>query len=279
MIGIILASASALMDEISTSVGKWEIEHKRESIYTFGFLNCFWILLVMVVIVLVKGSGSFVFSLDSLPLFALAAVLDIAQTYATLKAVVHAERSTFGFLMIITIPLLLAVDFVLGYQLTTPALFGIGLIVAGLIFLLINHGLDKKGIGYVLFSAVNAVAATALYKHLITYYNSVEAQQICMYVIILIFLYVMARWRSKQEPFRYLFKREFLAQSVSRGFAGAFISFAYLYAPASVIMSAKRGLSVLLSIISGKAYFHEKHFLIKLAASALVLVGLILLSQ
>ncbi|MEK7645072.1 MAG: hypothetical protein AAB391_02000 [Patescibacteria group bacterium] len=275
MIGVILASASALMDEVSASTGKWEMQHKREGVYTYGFLNCFWILVVLVVIALVKGS--FVFSLASLPLFALAAVLEMAQVYSSIHAIVEAERSTLGFLMILTIPLLLVADFLLGYQLTTSALFGIGLIVVALIFLLINHGLDKKGIGYVLFSAVNAVATISIYKYLITHYNSVEGQQIPMFVIILVFLYIMARRRTKQNPFKYLLKREFLAQSVSRGLSGAFISFAYLYAPASVITSAKRGLAVLLSIISGRAYFHEKHVLIKIMASAFVLAGLVML--
>lgn len=277
MIGIILASASALMDEVSAAVGKWEIQHKREGIYTYGFLNCFWILVTLVTIAVVKGD--FVFSLESLPLFALAAVLEMAQVYSSLHAIVKAERSTLGFLMILTIPLLLVVDFLLGYQLTVSAMLGIGLIVVGLIFLLINHGLDKKGVGYVLFSAFNAVATISLYKYLITHYNSVAGQQIPMFLIVLVFLYIMARVVSKQDPFKYLLRREFLAQSVSRGLSGAFISFAYVYAPASVITSAKRGLAVLLSIVSGRAYFHEKHFVIKVVAFVLVLVGLVFLGH
>jgi hypothetical protein len=39
MIGIILASLGTLFDEIFLSFGKWEIFHKKENIYTFGFLK------------------------------------------------------------------------------------------------------------------------------------------------------------------------------------------------------------------------------------------------
>lgn len=275
MIGILLASGSAIMDEVSASAGKWEVGHGREGLYTYGFLNCFWILVVLAISVALNGT--FVFSLSSLPLFLLAAVLEMAQVYSSLHAVVQAERSTLGFVGIITLPLLLVVDVLVGNELPISALYGIGLVVFGLIFLLINHGLSKNAIGYVLFSSINAVATISLYKHLIANYNSVEGQQIPMFLCILVFLYVMARWKTGQNPFKYLLKKEFLLQSVSRGFSGAFISFAYAYAPASVVTTAKRGVAVVASICSGRAYFHEKHIFVKGLASILVIAGLILM--
>lgn len=277
MIGIILVTASAIMDEISTSIGKWEVQHKKEGIYTYGFLNYFWILVVFIVITLVKGS--FVFSLDSLPLFAVLMVLEVAQIYSTLHAIVEADRTTNGFLVILTLPLLLVVDYVLGYQISTSALYGIGVIVLGLIFLFINHGLSRNGIGYVLFSAFNAVATISLYKYMITHYNSVEGQGIVTCIILLIYLFIMARWKSKQNPFLYMFKKEFLVQSIPRGVSGVLISFSYLFGPAAVITSGKRGALVLLSVITGKTYFHEKHFLIKIISMVLVVSGIFLLTK
>jgi hypothetical protein len=277
MIGIILVTASAIMDEISTSIGKWEVQHKKEGIYTYGFLNTFWILVILVIVTLVRDG--FVFSLDSLPLFMVLIVLEIAQTYSSLHAIVESDRTTNGFLMILTLPLLLVVDYTLGYQISLPALCGIGVIVLGLIFLFINHGLSKKGIGYVLFSTVNAVATISIYKYMITNYNSVEAQQIVTLSILVVYLFIMARWKSKQNPFLYMFKKEFLAQSIPRGVSGVLISFAYLFASPAVITSAKRGLLVLLSVITGKVYFHEKHIFIKIVSTGLVVVGIVLLTK
>ena len=277
MIGIMLVTASAIMDEISTSIGKWEVSHKKEGIYTYGFLNSFWIWVILIVIAVVKDS--FVFSLDSLPLFAVLVVLEIAQIYSSLHATIEADRSTSGFLMILTLPLLLLLDHLLGYQISTSALYGIGVIIFGLIFLFINHGLGKRGVGYVLFSTFNAVATISLYKYLITNYNSVEGQQIVMFTILLVYLFVMSVWKSKQNPFHFLFKKEFMIQSLPRGLGGVLISFAYLFASPAVITSGKRAALVLLSVITGKAYFHEKHFLIKMISMILVVSGIFLLTK
>ena len=87
----------------------------------------------------------------------------------------------------------------------------------------------------------------------------------------------MAFWKSKENPLRFVFNKKFLLQSVSRGFAAVFMSMAYLYAPTSVITGAKRGTSVLASIVSGNKFFHEKHILIKIVSFAFVVAGLILL--
>ena len=277
MFGLILVTASAILDEISTSIGKWEVSHKKEGLYTYGFLNSFWILVVLSIVALTKGS--FVFSLDSLPLFSVLVVLEVAQLYASLHAIVFAERATNGFLMILTLPLLTVVDYVLGYDISLLAFCGIGVIVLGLIFLFINHGLNKKGIGYVLFTTVNAVATISLYKYLITHYNSVEGQQIVMFAILSVYLFVMSVWKSKQNPLTFLFKKEFLVQSIPRGIGGVLISFAYLFAPASIITSAKRATLVLAAVISGKTYFHEKHFLVKMISVVLVVFGVVLLTQ
>ena len=276
MIGILLVSISALMDEVSSSIGKWEVANNKESLYTYGFLNCFWIWVMLIVTAVYRDT--FVFSLEALPLFLLAVVLEIAQVYASLHSVAYSDRSTTGFLSIITLPLLLAVDYFFDYQISVTALWGIAVIVCGLIFLLINHGLSKKGVGYVIFSSLNAVATISLYKYLITHYNSVEGQQIVMYTCILVFLFIMARLTAKQNPLRYLFKKEFMAQSIPRGVGGVLISFAYLFASPAVITSGKRATAVLLAVVSGKAYFHEKHFLIKLVSAVLVMVGIVLLA-
>ncbi len=275
MLGIILIIIGTVFGEVSSSMGKWNVNNKSESIYTLGFLNIFWVFIIFTITLLFKGQ--FVFNIASIPLFIIFIILEIAQTYSSLHANVEADRSTFGFLMVGTIPLLLLVDIFFHYSINLTSLIGISLIVMSLLFLFINHGLNKKGIRYVIFSTFNAVATISIYKYLITNYTSVEALQFVICIILLVFLFTMAILKDKENPFKYIFKKKFLYQSVPNGIGNAISSLAYLYAPASVIVGARRGTSVLASIVSGNKYFHEKHIVIKIISFILVIIGLILL--
>lgn len=271
----LMMAASTFLDETSSSLGKWSVNHKKESVYTFGFLNLFWGLIFFIVIAIYKQE--FVFSMNSIGLFAIYIVLEIAQTYSSLEATVKAERSTFAFIMVGTVPLLLVVDYSLGYQISLFNIIGISVIILGLIFLFINHGLGKKGIGYVIFSTINAVATISLYKYMISNGSSVEAFCIVASSIVLTFLFIMAKWRYKENPFKFLLKKQFMVQALSRGISSVLISFAYIFAPASSIAGGRRGVAVLAGILSGKAFFNEKHILIKITSFILVVAGLILL--
>src|SRR3989338_5243900 len=275
MFGIILVTIGTIFDEIASSSGKWNVKHKTEGIYTFGFLNYFWISILFLILVFVRGE--FIFNMQSLPLLGVLLVLEIAQTYASLHAIVESERSTLGFLMVGTVPLLLVVDMFLGYTIPLGNIVGVSLIVLSLLFLFINHGLSKKGIGYVLFSTVNSVATLSIFKYLITHYNAVESQQLIAHVVLAFFLFGMAVWKDNVNPLTLIFRKKFLFQSVSRSVAVALMSFAYLYAPASIIAGARRGSSALVSVISGEKYFHEKHILVKIVSFCLMVGGLVFL--
>lgn len=275
MFGIILTSIGAFFDEISSSFGKWEVLHKEENIYTFGFLNMFWVLIIFIILAIVRDN--FIFNPQSIPLFIILIILQIAQVYSSLHAIVEADRSTLGFLMIGTVPLLLIVDMILGYEINILSIIGIILIVLAILILFINHGIRKKGIGYVAFSTINAVATISIFKYCITYYNSVEAQEIITSFILLTFLFIMSIWKFKENPLLFLFKKKFLIHSLSKGLGGVIMSIAYVYAPASVITGGRRSFSLLWSIVSGNKYFHEKHLLIKAFSFVLVILGLIFL--
>lgn len=88
-----------------------------------------------------------------------------------------ADRSTYGFLRVLTIPLLLLVDLALGYSLSQGQIVGVSILTLSVLLLLLNHGLRTKGIGFVLLSAVNAVVTLSLFKYDITHFNSVEVEQ------------------------------------------------------------------------------------------------------
>lgn len=275
MIGLLLVSASTFFREIGASIGKAKVLDHKESIYTMGFLSLLWGSIIIVAIGFMRDN--FVFSMASLPTFGTRIILEIIQIHVMLIATVKADRSTWGFLRIVTIPLLLATDIFLGYKITPLQIVGIGIIILSLIILFINHGIRKKGAWLVLFTAINGAVTISLYKYDITHFNSVEAEQSIIMLIVMAYLFAMAIFVAKENPISFLKKPIFILQSIAGGLSPAFLSFAYLFAPASIITTGKRSFSILWSMLSGNVYFHEKYFLIKFFSFALIILGLILL--
>lgn len=274
MIGVLLSAIGAFFEEISTSIGKVSIAKKKEGLYTLGFLNNFWSLIGFLIIILVRRD--FVFSLWSLPTFALRAMLEIVLVYSYWIAICHSDRSTFGFIRIITLPVLLMVDLFLGYSINNWQVFGIAIIFFTLLLVLASKGINKKGAFYALLPSLIAVATISLYKYDITHFNSVTAEQSITVAILAGFFYFMSRING-ESPFKYMFKPIIFSQSISVGISVVIISFAYKFAPASVVSSAYRSSAILWSIVSGKLYFHEKSFLIKLICMFLLVFGIIFL--
>lgn len=78
MIGVVLAAAGALFEEISSSIGKKEMSLKAESGYTTGFLNLCRALLSFIVLVPI-GIAELRFAFASLPFFIPRAIFSVVQ--------------------------------------------------------------------------------------------------------------------------------------------------------------------------------------------------------
>jgi hypothetical protein len=244
-------------------------------LYAFGFLSAFWATVFLFGLAWYRDA--FVFSLESLPTFALRTILEITLMFVSLNAVLAADRSTFAFLRTLTIPLLLGADLALGYAITLPQIAGIAVMIAGFVLLTLNHGLSRTGKILTLFSALIPVATVSLYKYNITYYNSVEAEQALVHVVLLLTLLGVAWVRTGENLFVQIFRREHLLQSLSAGAAYVFMSYAYLFAPASVIMAGKRAFEILGAILFGRSMFKEKHIALKFIACAIIIAGIALM--
>ena len=277
MLGVVLSFTSALFGEIASSLGRYEVIKKEESAYSMAFLNLFWGAVILFVIAILRDS--FVFSWASLPTFALRSVLEIVQITVAIRALIDADRSTFGFLRIITLPLLLLVDVMLGYDILPAQLAGIGLIIFSLIFLFINHGLDRKGAGHVLFISLNAVITISLFQYDIKHFNSVEAEQGIMHLILMSYLFLMAYLVAGENPLRLIRRPAILLQSGSMGIGIVLHSFAFMFAPASIVSTAARSGDILFSALAGNMVFHEKHFIIKFISFLMIVGGLVLIAQ
>lgn len=277
MFTVLFASIASFLGEISSSIVKFETDHKKESIYTAGFINfLFGILIYMFVAYWRK---SFVFDFASLPTFTLRAFLEILQTHISLLAIMKTDRSTFAVVRNLTIPLLLMVDFLIGFTVSSTQWIGIALIflVLGVIFF--SKIFNLKNIGYPLFTAVNAVATISLFKYNITHFNSVEAEEMLIIAILLVYLFFMAQWRAKENPLAFLKQRLFFGQGLISGIASIFGAFAISFGNPGIAMAAERTSSLLAGIISGHSYFQEKHLFHKLFIGSALVLSLFLLSR
>ncbi|MFH1078060.1 MAG: hypothetical protein V1745_02115 [Patescibacteria group bacterium] len=277
LFAILLASTGNLFAETSLTIGKKAVAARAESIYGMGFLNSLWTCGMFLTLHLVRHG--FGIELATPYTFAVNCVLSLFQAWSTVHAISLASRSTYAFIRVGTIPMLLLIDVVLGYSLGWYQILGITLLCVTLLLLSMNHGLERRGIWYVTFGAVNAAIVTAIYKYDITHGNPIETEQFLNAVLLLAFFYVMSRrLRRREHPFALLKKPQCLLQSATLGIASIIGSYAYMFAPASIVMSADRSASVAWAVLSGRVAFKEKHLAIKIAAVIGFVVGLVMLA-
>ena len=272
MFGLLLAGLSAGFGEVSDSIGKKEVHERVASYYTFGFLNLLFATIFIIAAGLLRND--FIFSLASLPTFIPRLFLEVVQAHISVLAIMKADRGDFGIIRILTVPLLLTVDISLGYHVTSFQMLGIVLISGTVMFLSYAERFKTKGLWLILASAVNAVITISLYKYDITHFNSVEAEQGIVSLVLLLYFFMLAVYVRRENPLRFLLKPAFVVQTAASGLSYAAASFAILFAPASIITGALRAFAVLFSIISGRFYFREKGFLLKVTSFCVIALGL-----
>lgn len=275
MFGILLAIVGSGTLEISETIGKYEMERGKQSVVQTGFLAAIASCLFFLVTAALRQT--WIFSFASLPTFVARFVLEIILSEVSLRAILRAERSTYGMIRVLTIPLLLAVDVMLGKTLSLVQLLGMGSIVVALLLLERNHGIKRDGALLVLATAVIAVVTISLYQYDITHFNSVEAEQGITLIGLVLYFGVRTWYETKKEPFSLYRHSWAIYQSVFAGIASVVQSFAYLFAPASVIVTAVRSASVLAALASGRIYFAEGKLGEKIVSAMIVVVGLVLL--
>ena len=275
MFGFLLVGVSAVFDELSSTIGKKEVRDKVASYYTFGFLN----LLFGAVFILATGivRDDFIFNVASLPTFLVRVFLEVVQADVSVRAIMKADRSDFSVIRMITVPLLLAVDIMLGYQVTTLQIMGITLIIASIVLLSYSEHFKTKGLGLIVVSAVNAVFTISLYKYDVSHFNSVEAEQGIICLVLLLYFYICALYEKREDPIRFLLNPAFFLQTCASGLSAVTAAFAILFAPASIITAALRASSVLFAMISGRFYFKERKFAFKVAIFFVIAAGLLCL--
>ncbi len=266
--------SSTLFEEISETIGKKSVRKRRETVYNLAFLSLFWTLTLLIVAGLI--GVKFVVQEASWPFLIVRMIIGIALNFVAAQAVVQADRSTLGFIRLLTIPLVLATDIMLGYHLTTLQIVAVCVMFVGLVAAFHHNPTGKRGAGWALLVAILAAADATLYKHDITHYNSVVGEQVVVYSAVVLFFYVCSV-RQGSRPLHLLARPITGIQSFTDGCGLAIESFAFSFAPASVVVAAKRTFALMWSIVFGHRYFHEHKLHRKLFAGAVLAVGLILL--
>lgn len=276
MLGIFLMSVSTFLDEIFSSFGKRRVIDGYLSKYSTGFIQMLGGSLFFILIVIFKND-SFVLQVASLPTFLPRLLLEIFQAHAMMTGLIIADRSTFSFIRVGTVPLLLLVDIILGYSLSLSQIFGMGVIILCLLYVFLGRTINKFGSKWIIVSTINAVVTLSLYKYDITHFNSVVGEQSVVQLVVLLYFLIMAIFIARENPFRFLRKKEYILQAFINGLSDLAGSFAYSYATASVILSAKRSSEALWATISGGFYFREKKMLWKFLIVGFLALGLVLL--
>lgn len=275
MIGILLIVTASLFEEFSTSSAKESITRKIESIPSRVVLVGVWSIFFFGASLL--AGAEWRFSAASLPFFIPRLLLEILLAHITVSALARADRSTFGFIRTLTIPLVLGIELALGTALLPSQIAGVTALFFALAVLGMNHALDGKGMRLALLSACISAITLSLFKYDITHYNSVAAEQLLATVIVWLYFLGYAIVKLRENPFRLLRTRRILSESAASGVANLIGSFAYSFAPAAVIVATQRATGVAFSIVAGALRFHERHIGEKFLVLGLTVLGIVLL--
>ncbi len=277
MLTVLFSFIGSVTEEISSSIIKFVSSERREAVYIATFMNSLIALGLFIVLGIVQQH--WIFQLASLPTFLLRAGLEIMQIALAMRALVAADRSTFVLFRNLTIPFLVLVDVFVGFRMNEYQWWGIGLIFLTLILTVAFRVVRLQGAGVVTWMALNAVATLSLFKYNTSHFNSVEAEQSLIYVVLIVYLWMVIRFSLKTSPFSFIHDRALLGQGFFSGIASVFSSFALHFGNPAVAVTAMRGSGVLAGIVSGHNYFAEKKFALKLVVSALLILGLYLLTR
>lgn len=277
MIGSILAFFEALFTEGSSTLGKQTLKEKGESPYSFLAITYIMGALVLFMVSLATKQ-EFIFSLQSIPFFTARLILDMILGYVGVKALMLFDRSFFSLVRVMTIPLLLLFDVLLGNTVSLLEMVAIGGMF--FIFLLLceyeHFTLSKMRIALP-FALLPAFTLT-LYKYDITHFNSVFAEQCISLFFLALFAFVMDLVIYKENPLRLFANPRIIAQATCAGIAEVAASFAYVFGTASVITGLRRAYSILFGLVSDVYIFKKKEDTLTLFSIAGIVCLVLLLT-
>jgi hypothetical protein len=274
----IITFFAQMFGEFSASASKHAFKERLFSYTVYGFLSHIVAVLFFLVMIFVTNED-FVYNTKALPLFFIRLIAEVIQCEIVYRAFVKADRTTFGFARILTIPLLLVVDIMLGYSISNAQFLGIGIIAASLLAYFGVEHLKAKGSHLALISAVLSVLTISIYKFDVSNYNTPAVIQLLSSSALSLIYGVRVLLSKKDRSLFAKLKGHPMLGFVfaSEAIASTMLSYAYTLAPASLILSLSRASAVVWSLLSGVFYFHEKKVLKKVFFCAVLAIGLVVM--
>lgn len=275
MFGLLLIWTGALFEEVSSVAGKNELASKKEDIAAYGFLQTLALLIVFFAISQVLPNG-FVFSWESLPTLTIRILFEIVQCYAAIMALKLSDRTSFGFIRSGTIPLLLVVDILVGYTVTTFQIIGVLALFAVIAFVLKEKVIKKKGLKYLITCTLIPVITASLYKYNITHFNSFAAETTIVMSALVMF-WTIVNLQHRHFPLKHLKDPQVVVQVLGTVIASIMINVAFLITIPSVLIAVKRASSVFWSTLSGIYMYKEKKAFTKFCVAGVLLLVIVTL--
>lgn len=281
LIWLLLWIIWTFFEEINSSINKHKSQ-KHHFLKMWVITTFFW-MIVFLLSWLYKYYFTQInlnFNFDSIFLLFIRLIFEILQTYFTMQAIQKADRTTFSTIRILTIPLLIIVDIILGYNFTFYSFIWMWIIL--LAFIIFNFRwkiINFKWWQYVLFTAINAVFTISIFKYSITHYwNSVEIDQFFILSWILLFFIIYNYKKNKSCALKLIIQeKQFLFQWIAIWLASLILSYSYLYLNASEATMIKRAWEMFWSIIAWYLFFKESHIYKKLILAFFILLWLIIM--
>ncbi len=275
MVGVLLIWLGTFFEEISAVAGKKNLLEKKEDIYVFGFLQVLAVLAAFL-LMLALMPGALVFSWASLPTLSVRIFFEILQCYFAIMALQLADRSTMGILRSGTIPLLLVVDIMMGYSISSLQLTVILALFVLIVLAVKEKAVGGQGLKYVVLATVLPVITATLYKYNIEHYNSVAVEGTIVFSALLLFWGVMNA-RRRNNPLRYLKNPQIVAQSLSLAVEAVLMSIAFIYSFPSLLIAVKRASSIFWSTLSGIYIFREERAFAKISLAGVMFLAIFIL--
>ncbi|MBP7057338.1 hypothetical protein KBB08_02510 [Candidatus Gracilibacteria bacterium] len=274
MVGVLLMVVAACFIEIGAYLSKHEVENHHESLQAMMFLNTFCSAFLFLAVALWNDAS---FVIYSWPILVLGAVFSIVSALVGSIATIKSQMSQAGLFRLASIPLLLLVDYFLGYDISPLQFGGIAMILAILVMLSFKHEWDKPSVRWLMLNAFLVVIDVTLYKYSIDRVASLEMIQLMYRFSLLLYCILVMRLANKEHVLRHLATPIAWWQSAVIAIGAVLSGFAFSYGPPSIILAAYRSAQAFWSLIIGALFFYERSLAIKILILVFLIFGVTLL--
>jgi uncharacterized membrane protein len=274
---VLFASISSFIDQLGSAVSKDVMDPAAANldVWTSALLSLLFGSLIIFMVFLFKvGLGGVILDTGYIWTFIPRVALEILQLYVTYTALKISDLSTFGFIRVISIIVVVISELVfMGVLLKPGQYLGIFIVLLSILAIFRSGKSKTDGWKYSLASAVNGALLLTFtrfqFNHINPYLNESIVRAFCI-VIVLGIILISGKGLA-------VLPKKILWLAPFRSLTGLLNLLALNFGSASIYSTSERGGSVVSAVLVGHSYFKEKSFGEKLLISLSICFGIILL--